>query len=301
MMSFWKNKSPPGKIFIDCFHSNAVKTAVPFKYIINNLLPTAKYHGLLNQGATCYLNSVLQVLFMTEDFRAAVERDTSENPDHDCIDRHLTSLFADLKERTAYTYKITQKLGIDRVYEQQDAAEYFEKILRLTRSGASEIFCGWLTHKTICAGCSTKAESDAAFWHLPLALVDSNSDYSVVDGIKDYFRSSEFSGDNQMYCDQCDKKSDATIKCVIKRHPEVLMLLLKRFEFNYSYMSYVKINRTVEVPFTLQIPENQTYELYAVVDHFGDLRGGHYTATIKDDEGWYTFNDTTVTLVRLIT
>lgn len=33
----------------------------------------AKY-GLYNQGATCYLNSVLQVLYMTEDFRAAVGR-----------------------------------------------------------------------------------------------------------------------------------------------------------------------------------------------------------------------------------
>lgn len=47
--------------------------------------------------------------------------------------------------------------------------------------------------------------------------------------------------------------------------------------------------------------QNQTYELYAVVDHFGDLRSGHYTAKIKDDERWYTFDDSKVSLVRLIT
>lgn len=49
--------------------------------------------------------------------------------------------------------------------------------------------------------------------------------------------------------------------------------------------------------------QNQTYELYAVVDHVGDLRGGHYTATIRpqDDEKWYHFDDTRVSLVRLIT
>lgn len=49
--------------------------------------------------------------------------------------------------------------------------------------------------------------------------------------------------------------------------------------------------------------QNQTYELYAVVDHVGDLRGGHYTATIKsqDDDQWYNFSDTRVTVVRLVT
>lgn len=31
------------------------------------------YHGLNSPGVTCYLNSVLQVLFMTEDFREAVK------------------------------------------------------------------------------------------------------------------------------------------------------------------------------------------------------------------------------------
>ncbi|XP_037615312.1 probable ubiquitin carboxyl-terminal hydrolase creB isoform X2 [Sebastes umbrosus] len=275
------------------------------RYLYNMLFSPAasKYYGLLNQGATCYLNSVLQVLFMTEDFREAVKRHTCETCGPKCIDRHLASLFDDLKGCTAYTYKITNHLGIDNVYEQRDAAEYFEKILGLTSPEASQIFHGESTHKTKCSACCEETEAGGAFWYLPLALVDSNSeDYSVVSGIKEYFRTSDFSGENQMYCDKCDAKTDATIKCVIKRHPEVLMLLLKRFEFDYSYMRYVKNNHTVDVPCTLQIPENQTYELYAVVDHFGGLRGGHYNATIKpvtikpQEERWYKFNDDSVTV-----
>lgn len=42
------------------------------------------------------------------------------------------------------------------------------------------------------------------------------------------------------------------------------------------------------------------YELYAVVNHTGDLRNGHYTATIKDEMGTYNFNDATVKEVRKI-
>ncbi|KAK9524820.1 hypothetical protein VZT92_017186 [Zoarces viviparus] len=258
------------------------------------------YHGLMNQGATCYLNSVLQVLFMTEDFREAVERHTCDNPGTEFIDLHLKSLFDDLQRYKTYTYKITKQLCIDNVYEQRDAAEYFEKILGLTSSEASQIFHGLLTQKTTCSTCCHETDNDGPFWYLTLALLNSNTrDYSVVDGIDEYFRASHFSGENQMYCDRCDAKSDATMKCVIKHHPEVLMLLLKRFEFDYRYMAYVKNNCTVEVPCTLQIPENQTYELYAVVEHFGDLRCGHYTATIKaqDDERWYGFNDDRVTLL----
>lgn len=44
-------------------------------------------------------------------------------------------------------------------------------------------------------------------------------------------------------------------KDVIKDHPDVLTLVLKRFEFNYNCMSYIKINCFVKVPFTVQIPE----------------------------------------------
>ncbi|KAM6894908.1 uncharacterized protein PEZ65_022504 isoform 2-T2 [Lycodopsis pacificus] len=235
---------------------------------------------------------------MTEDFREAVKRHTCDNPGTEFIDLHLKSLFDDLQRYDTYTYKITKKLCIDNVREQRDAAEYFEKILGLTSSEASQIFHGLLTQKATCSTCSMETDNDGPFWYLTLALLNSyRGDYRVLDGIEEYFGASYFSGENQMYCDRCDAKSDANMKCVIKHHPEVLMLLLKRFEFDYRYMAYVKNNCTVDVPCTLQIPENQTYELYAVVDHFGDLRCGHYTATIKsqDDERWYDFNDDRVT------
>ncbi|XP_056225592.1 ubiquitin carboxyl-terminal hydrolase 2-like isoform X2 [Seriola aureovittata] len=260
-----------------------------------------KYHGLKNQGATCYLNSVLQVLFMTKDFREAVERYTCGNPDTARMDSHLKDLFDDLKERTAYTYNIKKRLGISRVGEQRDAAEYFEKIVTHTSREASQVFEGVLTHKYTCTGCGTEINTDGPFWSLPLVLVDSDSEgFSVMDGIDRFLRASDICGDEQLYCDQCDAKTDANVRYVIKHHPEVLTLLLKRFKFDDHRMEHVKINCSVEVPYTLQIPESQTYDLYAFVDHFGDLRGGHYTATIKsqEDERWYNFNDTTVTPLR---
>ncbi|KAJ4948104.1 hypothetical protein JOQ06_019644, partial [Pogonophryne albipinna] len=257
-----------------------------------------KYHGLENQGSTCYLNSVLQVLFMTKDFREAVERLPSENTEH--IDLQLQSLFGDLKSRTAKTKDISKKLGIKDVSRQQDAAEYYEKILRLTSDDASKIFHGQLTHMTRCSSCGTKTDADGAFWHLPLALEGSyRQNFSVEKGIEEFLRASHFNRGNQMCCYECRAKSDATTKCVIKHHPEVLTLLLKRFEFDHYSNGCVKNSCTVDVPCTLQIPENQPYELYAMVEHSGDLRGGHYIATIKpeDDGRWYSFDDSCVTLL----
>ncbi|XP_039899497.1 probable ubiquitin carboxyl-terminal hydrolase creB isoform X9 [Simochromis diagramma] len=274
-----------------------------FDGTFNPAAADVKYHGLAKEGATCYLNSVLQVLFMTKDFREAVMRHTNENSQF--FDQHLKALFEDLQNHTAKTDAIIKTLGIDNVYEQHDAAEYFEKILTLTSPQASQIFHGMLAKKTTCCKCLTETDIDIPFWHLPLALVDSCTDtkgsegYRVVDGIDDFFRMTELNGENQMYCDQCDDKVDATTKDVMKHHPDVLPLLLKRFEFSYHDMSYVKISCAVEVPYTLQIPDSQTYELYAVVDHVGDLRSGLYSARIKIEEEhgdrWYNFDDARVT------
>ncbi|XP_011485864.1 ubiquitin carboxyl-terminal hydrolase 17-like protein D [Oryzias latipes] len=257
-----------------------------------------RYHGLRNQGATCYLNSVLQVLFMTKDFRKAVI--SSSEPD--MIDHHLTSLFENLQNNSANTYAITKQLGITRVHEQQDAAECLEKILHCTSFKASQIFKGELTHRSTCSKCRRVSEDSSLFWSLPLTLMDPEKhDYSVTEGIKSFLGESSISGDDLIYCEQCNAKTDSTSKCELKRHPQVLTLLLKRFKFDCSTMQYVKLKRRVQIPLILQVPrhgdQSQGYELYALVEHSGELRHGHYTATIRaqDDNRWYHFNDISVT------
>lgn len=42
------------------------------------------------------------------------------------------------------------------------------------------------------------------------------------------------------------------------------------------------------------------YDLYSIVNHFGNLNGGHYTAFAKNPDGnWYDFNDSQVSGANL--
>ncbi|XP_055015734.1 ubl carboxyl-terminal hydrolase 18-like, partial [Boleophthalmus pectinirostris] len=214
------------------------------------------------------------------------------------VEIELSDLFSTLEKHQAGTHSITKKLKINNVFEHRDAAEHYEKILRNISPEASQIFHGQLTNRNKCKQCKTITKSKAGFWSLPLPLVNDNNEYSVEKGIEDFFRPSEISGDDQMYCEKCDKKCDAVLDCEVKHSPEVLVLLLKRFELKCvgNVWEKVKINCPVKIPDTLQIKQNEIYKLYAYVDHFGSLRQGHYTATIKsqDDGQWYIFDDLSI-------
>ncbi|XP_014062486.1 ubiquitin carboxyl-terminal hydrolase 7 isoform X2 [Salmo salar] len=281
-----------------------------FKRKLNIISDVCDYHGLYNQGATCYLNSVLQVLFMTNDFKEAIdsqvfEQEQQQEPEPENktgVGPQLKKLFEILKTSNAGTEDISSKLGIENVFEQQDAAQYLEKILSLVKADVSKIFKGQLRHTSTCSEGHPISDKSRPFWSLPLSMKDSsgfNKMYSVDDCWNEFFRSSTVSGDNKMYCDCCDEKADATIEYQMKDYPEILTLLLKRFQFDYNRMDYVKIDCYVEVPYTLQTAR-YTYELYAIVDHVGSLRGGHYTAKIKshEDQKWYVFDDTCVRLLN---
>ena len=71
------------------------------------------YTGLSNQGATCYMNSLLQTLFMTPEFLSRIYQwrwDASKhNSIKDCIPYQLQLMFAKLHCRR---YKVVETTGL---------------------------------------------------------------------------------------------------------------------------------------------------------------------------------------------
>ena len=43
---------------------------------------------------------------------------------------------------------------------------------------------------------------------------------------------------------------------------------------------------------------NSKYDLYGVIQHFGSLNGGHYTAMCKNQENWVDYNDSRIDFVK---
>ena len=64
-------------------------------------MPKQEFVGLSNQGATCYMNSLLQTLYMTPDFRNEIYKWQYDREKHgeseDCIPLQLQLLFSKLQ------------------------------------------------------------------------------------------------------------------------------------------------------------------------------------------------------------
>ena len=108
-------------------------------------------------------------------------------------------------------------------------------------------------------------------------------------------------------CDKITKVEQVTKKIILwklKDFQQILIIHLKRFINNKKGFS-TKINNLVTFPINeLDIAdfsytsESILYDLYSVVNHYGNRNGGHYTAYCKNpDNKWYEYNDDDVTEV----
>ena len=124
-----------------------------------------------------------------------------------------------------------------------------------------------------------------------LPLIDKKQNYQNIKDCFSLFLQEE-NLEDPLYCHNCRGPENFSKKYSINRLPYVLILSLKRFKYNQN--SNFKLRQMIGYTIDLEL-ENKKYELYGVINHYGSINSGHYTAIIKNREKkWIMCNDSSV-------
>ncbi|CDW76980.1 ubiquitin carboxyl-terminal hydrolase 15 [Stylonychia lemnae] len=128
---------------------------------------------------------------------------------------------------------------------------------------------------------------------------------NLEDCLRKFHEVEEISEKDNIYCSSCKEPQAHLKKLEIFRPPPILIVQLKRFK--YSNTSRNKLNTLVEFPlYNLDVSTfvtdqeflksqdiEQKYDLYAMINHYGNLSFGHYISLTKNfnDGKWYKYDD----------
>ncbi|CAI9094723.1 OLC1v1030510C1 [Oldenlandia corymbosa var. corymbosa] len=278
--------------------------------------------GLKNQGATCYMNSLLQMLYHIPYFRKAVyHMPTTENDaPAGSIPLALKTLFYKLQytETSVATRDLTKSFGWEThdSFMQQDVQELnrvlCEKLEEKMKGTEVEgtiqkLFGGHQMNYIECINVDFKSTRKESFYDIQLDVKGCNDVYA---SFNKYVEIERLEGDNKYQAEEHGLQ-DAKKGVLFTDFPPVLQLHFKRFEYDVSQDTMVKINDRYEFPLQLDLDRENgkylspdadksvrnLYTLHSVLVHSGGVRGGHYYAFIRPSlsDQWYKFNDDIVT------
>ncbi|KAG6004547.1 hypothetical protein E4U21_000931 [Claviceps maximensis] len=276
------------------------------------------YVGLKNQGATCYLNSLLQSLYFTNAFRQAVYEIPTENDESMQNSAYtLQRLFYQLQtsDQAVGTNELTKSFGWEtrHIFEQQDVQELSRKLMERMEEKMKgtkaenvlpEMFSGKIKTYISCINVDYESSRIEDFWDIQLNV---SGNKNLLESFQDYIQVEKMDGENQYFAGDEHKLQDANKGVIFTSFPDVLHLQLKRFEYDIQRDMMMKINDRYEFPDIFDAApyliedadksEPWTYQLHSVLVHSGDLNAGHYYAFIKPEkEGWfYRYDDDKVT------
>ncbi|KAL2549122.1 Ubiquitin carboxyl-terminal hydrolase 12 [Forsythia ovata] len=280
------------------------------------------YVGLKNQGATCYMNSLLQTLYHIPYFRKAVyHMPTTENDNPSgSIPLALQSLFYKLQysDTSVATKELTKSFGWDTYdsFMQHDVQELNRVLCEkledkmkgtVVEGTIQQLFEGHHMNYIECINVDYKSTRKESFYDLQLDVKGCKDVYASFDK---YVEVERLEGDNKYHAEQYGLQ-DARKGVLFTDFPPVLQLQLKRFEYDFIRDTMVKINDRYEFPLQLDLDiENgkylspdadrsvrNLYTLHSVLVHSGGVHGGHYYAYIRPtlSDQWFKFDDERVT------
>ncbi|XP_032251367.1 ubiquitin carboxyl-terminal hydrolase 40 isoform X3 [Phoca vitulina] len=271
--------------------------------------------GIRNQGGTCYLNSLLQTLHFTPEFREALfslgpeelgSFEDKDKPDAKVriIPLQLQRLFAQLlllDQDAASTADLTDSFGWTsneemRQHDVQELNRILFSALETSLVGTSghdlinRLYHGTVVNQVVCKECKNVSEKQEDFLDLTVAVKN-------VSGLEDalwtmYVEEEMFDCDNLYHCGTCDRLVKAAKSAKLRKLPPFLTVSLLRFNFDFVKRERYKETSCYTFPLRINLKPfceqsdsddlEYVYDLFSVIIHKGGCYGGHYHVYIKD-------------------
>ncbi|OHT00035.1 hypothetical protein TRFO_33383 [Tritrichomonas foetus] len=204
-----------------------------------------KYVGLQNQGATCYMNSMLQAFFHLPAFRKLVYfkmptegvEDETKN-----IPLNLQKLFTKMQcsKTSCSTTALTKSFGWNDAdtFTQHDVQEFCRVLVdnletKMKKSELdgeiAKILRGKYNRYIRCVNVDFETSKIEEFYDLSMVVKDT---FNLEESFKKYIEPELLSGDNQYQTDKHGKQ-DVNVGIEFLEFPSALHLHLRRFEFNF--------------------------------------------------------------------
>ncbi|EAR96896.3 ubiquitin carboxy-terminal hydrolase (macronuclear) [Tetrahymena thermophila SB210] len=251
-------------------HTYLYKMKSQDKFKGKSISAEQKYIGIQNIGATCYMNSVIQTLFMTQEFRYNI---FSQNIDVDKVKQieksipiQIQKLFALLqikKDKKISTQDLIKSFGwtSGEAFQQHDSQEFirilFEAIDNTFKiKFINELYQGNMVNYVKCLNCQNESLREEQFLDIQLTIkndFENIKNESIDEAFVNLMRPEQLVNDNKYFCETCNSKQDALRGCRIEKIPEILTIQLNRFTYDYMMDRRVKLNNLFKFPYILNM------------------------------------------------
>ena len=207
----------------------------------------------------------------------------------------------------------------DQTNEQYMLNIFLEEFKEKYNSAISNMFYGLMETKSQCLGCNVLKYNFQvySFLEFPLQQVNqycynngrrplfnndgTNPDVDLYECFEYFNKIDLMNGDNQMYCNFCNKLFDSYYSTTIYSLPINLIINLNRgrgaiYECKVNFPEQLNLFNFVTLKNGITV-----YELYSVICHLGpSSMSGHFVAYCKNriDNKWYLYNDGIVSLCQ---